>query len=107
MTYKCCICGKIYNNENSVVKCVNKCAREMHKKGVFETKSVYSEGQTIIEYSFETKNKADLRQQCENMIKNIGLAAQNSFKNQLENWNKLTEGEQIQLYDMIKMIAGV
>ena len=104
MIYKCCLCGKLYNSESAVVKCVNRCGRAMHQKGVFETKSVYSEGTTTIEYSF--KSEDNLKEKCISMLNSLGLAAQNSFRSQIENWDKLSEGERTQIYDMMNIIGG-
>ena len=38
--FKCCICGKTYDNEAAAVKCVNKCGREKSSLGVFKSKTI-------------------------------------------------------------------
>ena len=104
MIFKCCLCGKAYTCESAAVKCVNRCARAAHQKGIFQTKSVYSEGTTTIEYNFESEN--NLKEKCISMLNSLGLAAQNSFRGQIENWDKLSEGERTQVYDMMRMTGG-
>lgn len=38
--YRCCLCGKTYEEEQDAVKCVNKCGREALSTGKFIKKDV-------------------------------------------------------------------
>ena len=61
--YKCCLCGKEYLTESAVVKCVNRCGREMSRKGIFQPKEApYSEGTTTVDFGFNIE-KDNIKEQ--------------------------------------------
>lgn len=50
--YKCCLCGKTYEQSSAAVRCVNKCSREMLANGAFKKKdSTYRGETTVVEFS--------------------------------------------------------
>ena len=105
MIYKCCLCGTAYNSESAAVKCVNRCGRAMHQKGVFQTKNApYIEGTTEVIYNGE--QSADLKSLCKAAVDRLGGAKRNFFIEQFNKWDSMSEVEQKQLYDMVSMIGG-
>lgn len=107
MTFKCCICGKIYNSEAAAVKCVNRCGRAMHQKGIFETKeSKYSGETTETQVLYETE-KLDLEFECSKKISElkdrVPPSAYNGFIKEFEKWETLTDAQRQMFYDLISL----
>ena len=100
--YKCCLCGKEYLTESAVVKCVNRCGREMSRKGIFQPKEApYSEGTTTVDFGFNIE-KDNIKEQIVAALdtllqNNVPAARIETLKNQtFINWENKTIEEKEQ-----------
>ena len=105
MTFKCCICGKIYNNEAAAVKCVNRCGRAMHQKGIFETKESKYSGETTETQVLYEAEELDLEFECSKKISElkdkVSPSIYNGFIKEFEKWETLTDAQRQMFYDLI------
>lgn len=108
--YTCCICGKTYSTEAAVVKCVNRCGREMSRKGIFQPKEApYSEGATITTFGFNIENdyKAQIDAALGSLLRNgISPIRVDLIKEQhCSNWENKSEDDKRAAVGKIKLLA--
>ena len=103
--FKCCLCGKIYDNEAAAVKCVNKCGREKASLGVFKSKTIKNSNEvsettynfSIPDYSFDEIWEKLLELKCPAYV-----VAQLK-KDCLSDWNNKSDREKEDCYNKVVM----
>ena len=97
--FKCCLCGREYENEKAAVKCVNKCGREKFLDGAFQHKETkYSGEETRIKFDFEVESdsiKEDILRIFQELADNGAppKRIETLRKNLLDSWDNKTDEE--------------
>ena len=112
--FRCCLCGKEYELEKDVVKCVNRCGRQKQADGVFQPKNSKYSGETAstsfcfdIDVSDSIKN--DITKILDDLIEAgaprpyITGVRNSTFKD----WDSKTDEEKAECYGNILMISGM
>lgn len=106
MIYRCCLCGTAYTSEAAAVKCVNKCGRQMHAKGKFQTKEANYLGETTtVEYCSPDASRAACEKALSIAESVLPRGVFLSIQRQVANWDCIGAVERNQLYDMILMMT--
>ena len=107
IVFHCCLCGIAYDNEAAAVKCVNRCGRAMHQKGIFQTQDSTYKGMTVdVEDTFgdtETDKNYLSMIVIPELEGKIPKGVLNGLKQMLKNWDSLGTTGQTQLFDMCMM----
>lgn len=97
--FKCCLCGKAYETEAEVVKCVNRCGRSKQQDGVFHPKkSNYSGSITKTSFNFDSGGDT-IEEMCEEMHK-LGFdlrEIQTVYSNAMENPDRIAAARQMRM----------
>ena len=120
--YKCCLCGKTYDNEKDTVKCVNRCGREKSQLGIFHSKEAPRQ-EDITTITFDTPelsmdvDYADLsefyKNEIEKMLYNLemgGVAIRNVNylrATTFANWDNKTPEQQLEALNRLKLMSKI
>lgn len=70
--FKCCLCGREYEREELVVKCVNKCGRENFLDGKFQHKQSKNGGETTnLTFNFNIDYSTSIEKEIEKILEEL------------------------------------
>lgn len=111
--FKCCLCGKEYELEKDVVKCVNRCGRQKASEGVFQSKnSKYSGEFSTTDFGFEVEDIVSKEKISEMLDDLIKAGAPHPYIdgiiNEIERtWDNKSNQERMDDYNRIMLIKGI